>query len=162
MRGAPVHHEPAPVVVNQQEARVRLVVVLDAELDEHLVLDRHALDEELDDPVVAELREDLELRTRDLVRPERRHRAALEAAELDAQPVELHLHPGGLGAGRAQRSVGSLQRRDPAHLTAPLVSLPGPPDGLEAVEEVEHPADVALGGQPRGPLAPALGRPAAT
>jgi len=37
--------------------------------------------------------------------------------------------------------------------------LPGPPDGLEAVEEVEHPADVALGGQPRGPLAPALGEP---
>ena len=36
-----VEIEAAPVVVDEQEARVRLGVVLDAELDEHVVLDRH-------------------------------------------------------------------------------------------------------------------------
>src|SRR5258706_220828 len=55
--------QPAPVVVHQQEARIRLGVVVDAELDEAPLArrDRQPVDEELDEAVVAELREHAEL-----------------------------------------------------------------------------------------------------
>ena len=63
VRVAVVDDQPAPVPVHEQEPRVRLAVVLDADLDEPLGAPRDAdpPDEVLDDAVVAELREDPEL-----------------------------------------------------------------------------------------------------
>ncbi len=85
-----VEHEAAPVVVDQQEARVGLRVVLDAELDEHVVLDRDLGDEVLDDPVLAELGEDLELGVGERrVRRQRPHPRRLGAADLQPQALEL-------------------------------------------------------------------------
>ena len=57
-------------------------VVLDAELDEDAALDRDTLDEELDDPVLAELREHPELRLLDLVGAELGDPAAVQPADL--------------------------------------------------------------------------------
>src|SRR5438132_7470757 len=64
-------------------------MVVDPEFDEDPVLDRDALDEELDDAVLAELRKRAELGLRDLVRLERGDPAALEGADLSAELVEF-------------------------------------------------------------------------
>ena len=55
------HHEAAPVVLHQQEATVGLGEILDAKFDEGAVRDREIGDQELDDAVLAPLREHLEL-----------------------------------------------------------------------------------------------------
>ena len=59
----PVHHKTTPVVIQQQEERVGLRIVLNAEFDEARQSDRYLepCDEILDDPIVAELGEYLEL-----------------------------------------------------------------------------------------------------
>ena len=62
-------------------------VVLDAELDEDPLLDRDPLDEELDDPVLAELGEHPELGPLDLVRAQLGDPARV-------QPTDLRLHVG--------------------------------------------------------------------
>jgi hypothetical protein len=64
VRAAPVEDETAPVVVHQEEAGIGLQVVLHAELDERLLVppDPGLPHEVLEDPVFAELGEDLELR----------------------------------------------------------------------------------------------------
>lgn len=60
-----VQYQPRPVVVDQEEARIRLLVPLHPELDEQLACDGDLLDEMLDDPVLSPLRENAELVVRD-------------------------------------------------------------------------------------------------
>ena len=119
--------------MDQQEARVRLGVVLDPELDEHVVLDRDALDEELDDAVLAELREDLELRPFDLVRGELRHPPSMQAADLGLQRFVAHLSP----ERRALRQQAGRVSLSP--------SGPQPPFLLELVEKADDAANVVVG-----------------
>ena len=92
---AGVDDQPAPGVVDEQEPRVRLRVVLDAELDEDPVRDRHPLDEELDDPVLAELGEDPELGALDLVGC---------AVRRPSGSAALRSEPGDPRASRARRA----------------------------------------------------------
>src|SRR5712675_773705 len=62
VRGRAVEHQAAPVVVYEQETRVRFEIVLDAEFDELLLGDPGLRDEMLNDPIVTELGKHLELR----------------------------------------------------------------------------------------------------
>ena len=100
MRVAGVHDHAAPGVIDEQKSRIRLGVVLDTELDEDPVRDRHPLDEELDDPVLPELGEDAELRLLDLVGAELPDPAALERTDLRLEVAEgvrkPHCPPGQL------------------------------------------------------------------
>ncbi len=86
--GIGIHDEPGPTVVDGQESRVRLAVVLDAELHEDPPRNRDVVDQELDDAVLATLRVDTELLTRQ-TGLWRDQLARLQPADRLSEPVQL-------------------------------------------------------------------------
>ena len=57
---APVDHEARPLIVGQQKARIRFLIILDTEFNEQLALDGNVPNQILNDSVLAPLREDPE------------------------------------------------------------------------------------------------------
>ena len=115
-----VDGQPPPVVHLDEEARVRLSVVLDTELDERALAERHTLHEPLDDAVFAELGEDPELGVFEL------HDVAdaggVKAPDLDPEGVEITSQRPRI----AQHGSGSRLERgetEPIHRRARLFAM---------------------------------------
>ena len=109
---AHVDDQAAPRVVHEQKPRVRLGVVLDAELDEDAVLDRHPLNEELDDSVLAELREDAELRLFELVGSKAGDPATVQASDLCLE-IGDRVRDEQSSARQSDRAAGALSHGEP-------------------------------------------------
>ncbi len=89
VRGPTIEDQPAPVVVAEQEPCVRLAIVANTKLDKCVVFYRHPTDQVLNDAVLAELREDSELGIAQRAVSPRSHRATLNSADSQEQPIEI-------------------------------------------------------------------------
>jgi hypothetical protein len=121
-----VHDQTAPIVVQEEESGVGLLVVLDTELYERLTKARKAVDEPLDDAVVSELTKHREFNVRESVnRFEFSHPPSQLPADESALPGSpLFRRPG---------HIATLLRRLTFVLLWPPTSAPPPAQITKAV-----------------------------